>query len=159
MGLKIGERVPLFSLPDQDGKTVELSSLLGKGPLVFFFYPKDETVVCTKEACSFRDAHEDLQKAGAAVFGISGDDVTSHKGFATHHRLPYSLLADVKNHVRNDVFGVPRGLLGTRPGRATYIVDAQGVVRHVFQKHLAAQEHVDQAMAVVKGLASGAATR
>jgi thioredoxin-dependent peroxiredoxin len=153
--LDVGDRVPSFSLADQDGASFQLEQALGRGPLVFFFYPKDETPTCTREACSFRDAHADLHAGGAQVFGISSDSEASHKSFATHHRLPYRLLADEGGHVRDEVFGVPRGLLGLRPGRATYVVDAEGIVRHRFQKHLAAQEHVDEALAVVKKLRKG----
>lgn len=152
MGLAVGDRVPSFELPDQTGKTVRLAELLGKGPLVFFFYPADETPVCTKEACSFRDAHADLERAGATVFGISGDSVASHASFAKNHRLQYGLLADVGDRVRNEVFGVPRGLLGLRPGRATYVVDRDGVVRHKYAASLQAQAHVDEAIATVKKL-------
>jgi len=153
-GISVGERVPSFALPDQDGKAVKLDELLGKGPLVFFFYPKDETPGCTREACSFRDANEEMRKAGATVFGVSGDSVESHKGFATHHKLNYGLLSDVGDKVRNDVFGVPRGFLGLTPGRVTYVLDGDGVVRHVFDSSLKFENHVDEAMAVVKRLAS-----
>jgi thioredoxin-dependent peroxiredoxin len=152
MALAVGDKVPAFELPDQTGRSVKFSELLGKGPIVLFFYPKDETPVCTREACSFRDAHDDLAKAGATVFGISGDSVESHAKFAAHHRLQYGLLADVGDRVRNDIFGVPRGLLGLKPGRATYVIDKDGVVRHKYQAHLEAQAHVDEAIATVKKL-------
>jgi peroxiredoxin Q/BCP len=148
-----GDKVAPFELPDQAGTRVKLEDLLGKGPIVFFFYPADETPTCTREACSFRDAYADLQQAGAQVFGVSGDSVESHARFAEKHRLPYKLLADVGDRVRNDVFHVPKGLLGLRPGRATFVLDKDGVVRHAFQAHLQAQAHVDEAMAVVKRLA------
>lgn len=152
MSLGVGDRVPPFELPDQKGQVVRFAELLGKGPIVLFFYPKDETPVCTREACSFRDAHEDLQKAGAAVFGISGDSVESHKRFADKHRLQYGLLSDVGDRVRNEIFGVKRGLLGLSPGRATYVIDREGVVRHKYQAHLEAQAHVDEAIATVQKL-------
>lgn len=152
MGLAVGDRVPSFELSDQAGHKVRLEDLLGKGPIVFFFYPADETPTCTREACHFRDAHADLQRAGATVFGVSGDSVESHARFAQRHQLPYGLLADVGDRVRNDVFGVPRGLLGLRPGRATYVLDKEGVIRHRYQAHLDAQGHVDEAIATVKKL-------
>jgi peroxiredoxin Q/BCP len=152
MGLGVGDKVPPFELPDQSGSVVKWQDLVGKGPIVLFFYPKDETPVCTAEACSFRDAHDDLLKAGAIVYGISGDSVESHAQFARNHRLQYGLLADVGDRVRHDVFGVPRGLLGLRPGRATYVMDRDGVVRHRYQAHLQAQAHVDEAIATVKKL-------
>jgi peroxiredoxin Q/BCP len=153
--MKLGDKVPSFSLPDQAGKSVKLDELLGKGPIVFFFYPKDETVGCTREACSFRDAHAELAAAGATVFGISGDSVDSHAGFAKHHSLNYGLLADVGNKVRNDVFAVPKGLLGMAPGRVTYILDKDGVVRFVHENNLNMSSHVERAIEVVKKLANG----
>lgn len=152
MGLAVGDKVPSFELPDQTGRVVKSSELLGKGPLVLFFYPKDETPVCTREACSFRDAYDELRGAGARVYGISGDSVESHAAFAKHHRLQYGLLADVGDQVRNDIFGVPRGLLGLKPGRVTYVIDKDGIVRHKYQAHLEAQAHVDEAIAMVKKL-------
>lgn len=152
MGLAVGDKVPQFELPDQTGKLVKWSELVGKGPIVLFFYPKDETPTCTAEACSFRDAHDDLQRAGAIVYGISSDSVESHASFAKNHRLQYGLLADVGDVVRGKVFGVPRGLLGLRPGRATYVIDKDGVIRHKYQAHLEAQAHVDEAIAMVKKL-------
>lgn len=152
--MKVGDRVPSFELPDQDGKTVRLDDVLGKGPIVFFFYPKDETPVCTAEACAFRDAYADFVQAGAIVVGISSDDAASHKKFAGKHRLPYPLLADVGGVVRK-AFGVPRALFGLQDGRVTYIADKDGVVRHVHEAMLQAQRHVDEAMAVVKKLGAG----
>ena len=152
--LDAGDKLPSFSLPDQSGAVVKLDDVLGKGPLVFFFYPADETPICTREACSFRDANTELAAAGARVFGVSGDSVASHASFAKNHRLPYSLLADVGDKVRDDVFGVPRGLFGLRTGRVTYVVDSGGVIRHRHHAQLESQGHVDEAMAVVKRLAN-----
>lgn len=152
--LEVGDKIPPFELPDQHGDLVKLGDLLGKGPLVFFFYPADETPICTREACSFRDAHEDLQQAGARVFGVSGDSVQSHARFAARHKLPYTLLADEGDHVRDEVFAVGKGLFGIRPGRVTYVVDKDGVVRHIFKSALQAQAHVDEAMQIVQRLAS-----
>ena len=155
--MKIGERVPSFELPDQDGQVIRFDDLRGKGPMVLFFYPKDETPVCTAEACSFRDANEDFVAAGATVLGISSDDVASHKRFAEKHKLPYRLLADVGAKVRKQL-GVPRGMLGLTEGRVTYILDSDGVVRHAHEASLQAQAHVDQAIATVKKLAAAGAT-
>jgi peroxiredoxin Q/BCP len=151
--MKIGERVPSFELPDQDGTMVRFDDVRGWGPIVLFFYPKDETPTCTAEACSFRDANADFTAAGATVFGISSDDVASHKRFADRHKLPYRLLADVGGVVRKRL-GVPRGMLGLMDGRVTYILDSDGVVRHLHEATLQAQAHVDQAIAMVKKLAA-----
>ena len=149
--MKVGDKVPSFELPDQDGNVFKLDEALGKGPLVFFFYPKDETPVCTAEACSFRDANDDFVAAGAAVFGVSSDDVASHKRFAQKHKLNYRLLADVGGKVREKL-GVPRAFFGLNDGRVTYVVDKDGVVRLVHEAALQAQNHVDQAIAVIKSL-------
>lgn len=149
--MKIGERVPSFELPDQSGAVVRFDDLRGTGPIVLFFYPKDETPVCTAEACSFRDTYREFQEAGATVLGISSDDVASHKRFADKHQLPYRLLADVGGVVRKQL-QVPRGLLGLMEGRVTYILDDDGVVRHAHQAALQAQAHVDEAIAMVRKL-------
>ncbi|MDP2341083.1 MAG: peroxiredoxin [Deltaproteobacteria bacterium] len=151
--MKVGDRVPSFELPDQDGKAFKLDDELGKGPLVFFFYPRDETPVCTAEACSFRDANDDFVQAGANVFGISSDSVSSHKRFADKHRLTYRLLADVGGAVREQL-DVPRAFFGLKDGRVTYVVDKGGVVRMVHEAALSAQAHVDEALAIIKSLKS-----
>jgi peroxiredoxin Q/BCP len=149
----VGTRAPEFSLPSQKGETVSLSSLLGKGPVVVYFYPKDETPGCTAEACAFRDSYDAFQKAGASVVGISGDSVESHRGFASHHGLPFLLLSDQGDQVRKQ-FGVPRAALGFLPGRMTFVLDREGVVRHSFNSLLAATKHVNEAVEVVKQLAA-----
>src|SRR6476659_5205996 len=128
--LKVGDRVPSFTLPDQDGKAVSLEELLTSGCLVLYFYPKDDTPGCTVEACSFRDQHQDLLEAGACVVGVSSDDVDSHRRFATKYGIPFRLLADKGGKLRKQ-FGVPK-TLGLLDGRVTYVIDRQGVIRHIF---------------------------
>lgn len=152
--LTVGNRVADFELPDQTGKPVRLSSILGKGPVVVFFYPKDETAGCTQEVCAFRDVHAELAAAGATVLGLSGDGVASHERFATKHRLPYALLADAGDRVRNEIFGVPRALFGIAPGRVTYILDKDGVIRHVHEGLLNGKAHATDALTMVKKLAT-----
>lgn len=154
--LAAGQRVPSFTLKDQDNVDFVLDDALGKGPLVFFFYPKDDSPGCTVEACSFRDANPDLAAAGATVVGISRDSVASHKQFQTKHGFPFRLLADVDGKVR-DAFGVPKAAFGLIDGRVTYVVDKDGVVRHAFESLLRANKHVDEAVEVVKRLAAKAA--
>ncbi len=149
--MKVGQRVPSFELLDQNGQAFKLDDALGQGALVLFFYPKDETPVCTAEACSFRDANDDFVKAGATVFGISSDDVASHKRFADRHRLNYRLLADVGGKVRERL-SVPRSFLGLKDGRVTYVVDKGGVVRLVHEAALSAQAHVDEAIQMIRSL-------
>jgi peroxiredoxin Q/BCP len=151
--MKVGERAPEFRLRDGQGREVALSSLLGKGPVVVFFYPKDETPVCTAEACAFRDSYEDFQTAGAEVVGISQDGVDSHDAFARRHKLPFPLLADEGGRVRKD-WSVPN-TLGILPGRVTYVLDAAGVCQHVFSSQFRAGKHVEEALSVVRSLARG----
>ena len=140
----IGDPAPDFSLSDQHGATVTLKGLLTKGPIVLFFYPKDETPGCTAEACSFRDNYDVFVKHGATVVGISSDSVASHKSFAQHHQLPFVLLSDPGGQVRK-AFGVAK-TLGLFPGRVTYVLDAQGVTRHTFNSQFAATTHIQEAL-------------
>ncbi len=139
-----GDPAPDFSLQDQHGTTLTLQGLLAKGPVVLFFYPKDETPGCTAEACSFRDNYDVFVKHGATVVGISSDSVASHKGFAQHHQLPFVLLSDPGGAVRK-TFGVAK-TLGLFPGRVTYIIDAKGTVRHTFNSQFSATAHIQEAL-------------
>ncbi|MFN2376293.1 MAG: peroxiredoxin [Candidatus Binatia bacterium] len=152
MSIAAGDRAPDFKLHDQNGRAVSLSEYRGQKTVVLYFYPKDETPGCTKEACSFRDAYEDFAKAGAEVIGVSGDSVAKHQSFAEHHRLPFTLLADEGNALRK-AYGVP-STLWILPGRVTYVIDKQGVVQHVFDSQLQATRHIDEALAVVRRLSA-----
>ena len=126
------------------------SDSLGGRPLVLFFYPKDETPGCTAEACAFRDSFADLQALGAEVWGVSGDDASSHQRFAARHRLPFPLLVDRNNSLRR-AFGVP-AVLGLLPGRVTYVLDGDGVIRHVFNNLLDGPAHRREAIDALRRL-------
>lgn len=152
MSIAVGDKAPDFKLRDQTGKEVSLADFRGSKAVVLYFYPKDETPGCTKEACSFRDRYEDFTKAGAEVIGVSGDSVSKHQAFAQHHRLPFTLLADEGNALRK-AYGVP-ATLWILPGRVTYVIDKEGVVRHVFDSQLQATRHIDEALAVIRQLAA-----
>ena len=147
--IEIGSKLPLFSLPDQNGDNFDISNVLGKKKLVIYFYPMDDSPGCTKEACSFRDQFEVFNDAGAVVIGISGQSVESHKKFAQKYRLTYTLLADVDNKIRK-LFGVPTNFLGLLPGRVTYIVDLNGKIVHIFNSQANATQHVDEALRILK---------
>jgi len=149
MGIQVGDAAPDFTLPKQDGAPFKLTDVLGKGPVVLYFYPKDDTPGCTVEACSFRDAYEDFKDAGAEVVGISSDSAGAHRAFADKHRLPFTLVSDEGGKVRKR-YGVPGSLLGLIPGRVTYVIDAGGVVRHVFNSQLNPAKHVREALEVLK---------
>ena len=125
------------------GDNVTLSEFIGKKNVVLYFYPKDESIGCTKEACTFRDSYEELTNLGAEILGVSGQSVESHKSFATHHGLPFILLSDKDNKVR-ELYGVP-STMGIIPGRVTYIIDKKGVVRHIFNSQTQAPRHVEEA--------------
>lgn len=121
--------------------------------LVLFFYPKDDTPGCTAEACAFRDSYGELQGLGAEVWGVSGDDAASHRRFAGRHRLPFPLLVDRGNGLRRS-FGVPNALL-LFPARVTYVIDGEGVIRHVFNNLLDGAAHRSEALAALRRLRSG----
>lgn len=145
--LTIGDTVPTFSLLDQNGQQCVISPNMGKA-LVIYFYPKDDTPGCTKEACAFRDEFEQFTDLGVQVVGISADDVESHKNFAEKHRLPFTLLADTENEVR-DLFRVPKSLFFI-PGRVTYLIDQNGIVQYVFNSQLRFDKHVQVAVEKLK---------
>jgi peroxiredoxin Q/BCP len=149
--LQVGDRVPSFTLPDQDGTPFRLEDALARGPVVLFFYPKDGTPGCTAEVCSFRDASDEFAAAGAVVAGVSSDDVSSHRRFADRHALKYPLLSDEGGALRTRL-GVPRGMLGFMDGRVTYVIDRGGILRHRFDAMLRATKHVDEALATIRSL-------
>ena len=130
------------------GDNVTLSEYLGKKNVVLYFYPKDETRGCTREACEFRDQYDVFTDLGAEVIGVSAQNVESHKSFATHYGLPFILLSDEKNEVRK-LYGVPSSM-GIIPGRVTYIIDKKGVVRHIFNSQFQPEKHIKEALKVLK---------
>ena len=156
-GVVVGERAIPFTLPDQDGKPFRLTDAIARGPVVVFFYPKDGTPACTAEACSFRDASADFAAAGATVVGISSDNAAAHAKFAAEHKLSYPILVDEGGRVRAQ-WKVPRALFGMVDGRVTYVIDRQGVVRHRHEGLLGAKKHVEEALAVVRSIATNLAT-
>ena len=147
--LKIGDTIPLFILKDQNNNDFDIENYRGKKPLVIYFYPKDDTPGCTKEACSFRDEFEVFTDLNVEVIGISSDDVTSHKNFADKYNLPFTLLADTEKKVRK-LFGVPKSFLGLVPGRVTYIINKQGIIVHVFNSMTDTNKHITESLSVLK---------
>ncbi len=147
--LEVGDTIPTFSLKDQDGNDFNIDAFRGQKPMVIYFYPKDDTPGCTKEACSFRDAYETFNDMDVKVIGVSADDVTSHKKFAKKYRLPFTLLADTNNKVRKQ-FGVPKSLLGLLPGRVTYIVNKNGIISYIFDSQFNAKKHISESLSILK---------
>lgn len=150
MKVKVGDNAPDFTLPSYTGEDVTLSSFFGNRNVVLYFYPKDESSGCTREACSFRDSYEVFKDLGAEVIGVNSGTVESHKSFAAHHNLPFKLLSDKDNKVRK-LYGVP-STLGLIAGRVTYIIDKKGVVRHIFSSQFQPERHIEQAVEVLREL-------
>jgi peroxiredoxin Q/BCP len=146
----VGDKAPDFTLPSQMGDNVTLSEYFSKKNIVLYFYPKDESLGCTREACRFRDSYDVFTSLGAEVLGVSSQSVESHKSFATHHGLPFILLSDEKNEVRK-LYGVP-ATMGIIPGRVTFIIDKKGIVRHVFSSQYQPEKHIEEALKILKEL-------
>ena len=149
MKLKVGDAVPEFSLKDQDNQLVNSTDFIGKNAMVIYFYPKDDTPGCTKQACKFRDEFEAFTDLDVKVIGISADDVASHKNFAIKYNLPFTLLADTDNKVRK-LFGVPKSMLGLIPGRVTYVINKEGTIIHTFNSQFGAENHITEALTKLK---------
>ncbi len=139
--LKTGAEAPEFRLPNDGGDDTALSDLLRDGPLILYFYPADFTPGCTKEACSIRDMHDDIQSVGLTVVGVSPQDPDSHRRFRDAHDLPFPLLSDTDKTVAKayDVDG-PMGI-GVR--RATYLIDADGKIQDAVQADIRVSRHAD----------------
>lgn len=145
--LAVGDAAPTFSLTDQDGKTFNMADHIGKDILVIYFYPKDESMVCTKEACGFRDSFDAFTKAGAKVIGINSGTVASHKAFAEHYKLPFTVLSDPGNKVYN-MFGVKTKIFFS--GRETFVVDLKGKIVYQHEAMMQGKQHADDALAFIK---------
>ena len=150
-----GDRAPEFTGTTADGKRISLSDFRGKKPLVLYFYPKDNTPTCTKEACSFRDHAGEIAAAGGEVIGVSNDGPDAHKKFIADHRLNFPLLSDTDGSIAK-AFGVARlgGFLSgwIPPRRVTFVIDRDGVVRRVIESEFSAQKHIDGAIEALKAL-------
>jgi thioredoxin-dependent peroxiredoxin len=148
--VNVGDRAPDFTLPSQTGEKISLQDFLGKRCVVLYFYPKDNTPGCTAESCAFRDSYTVFQDLGAEVLGVSSDPISAHQGFAASYQLPFKLLSDEGGQVRKQ-YGVP-ATLGILPGRVTYVIDQQGVIRHVFNSQFNFKGHIEAAIATLKQL-------
>ena len=147
--IEVGSHVPMFKLPDQNGKIFNIGSVLGKKNLVIYFYPKDFTSGCTKEACTFRDNFNEFKKSSATIIGISGDNVASHLKFSDKNKLNFTILSDKGNKIRK-LFGVPNSMMGVVPGRVTYVVDRKGIVIHVYNSLSKPEQHIKESLSALK---------
>jgi peroxiredoxin Q/BCP len=154
MSLEIGDKAPDFTLPTDGNGKVSLKALKGKS-VILYFYPKDDTSGCTKEACGFRDALPDFSKSGAAVIGVSKDSVASHDKFKKKYKLPFALASDEDVEVakRYGVW-VEKSMYGRKymgMDRSTYLIDTKGVIRGLWRK-VKVPGHVEEVLAAVKEL-------
>ena len=142
MALKVGEKAPDFTAMSDSGSSVTLSGALKNGPVVLYFYPKDETPGCTAEACTFRDRWDDIKGLGAAVYGVSSDSLESHKKFKEKRNLPFTLLSDPDKAIRK-LYGATGAIL---PPRITFVIDECGIIRHVYNSQMNARSHAVEAI-------------
>ena len=150
MELKVGDKIPNFTAKDTNGNDFDSQELIGRKPLVIYFYPKDNTPGCTVQACSFRDQYEDFKDLGAEVIGISSDSVVSHQKFTQQYQLPFILLSDSDKKIKK-LFGVPSSLFGLLPGRVTYVADKTGTIIMVFDSRKA-KLHIPKALEAIREL-------
>ena len=150
MGLQVGDMVPEFIATNDKGEIFLSSDIIGKNPLVLYFYPKNFTPGCTKEACDFRDSYVDFVNLGVEVIGVSADGVKSHTRFKSKYTLPFMFLSDSKGELRK-LFGVKSELLGLLPGRETYVIDEKGIIQLKFNS-MKASEHLSKAIEKIKAI-------
>jgi peroxiredoxin Q/BCP len=148
--VQVGDPAPDFTLPAQSGEQVRLSSFQGRKAVVLYFYPRDYTAGCTAEACAFRDSYEVFRNAGAEVIGVSSDSEQTHQRFVSSYQLPFLLVSDRGGKLRK-LYGV-YAWLGLLPGRVTYMIDKEGIVRHIFTAQFTAEKHVAVALEMLKSL-------
>lgn len=148
MTLAAGTKAPDFEGSADDGRTLKLSELLKEGPVVLYFYPKDETPGCTKEACTFRDNWDEIRKLGATVLGVSSDSAESHRKFKENRKLQFPLLSDEDGSIRK-MYEAKGRLL---PDRVTYIINTDGNITHVYKSQLNASQHAAEAITALNSI-------
>lgn len=149
--MTIGEKCPTLKTTNQNGEKIDFTNLIGKKRIVIFFYPKDFTPGCTKEACGFRDNYEVFNNLNCSVFGVSSDSEKRHLSFAKKFNLNFDLITDRDRELSN-LFQVQRNLFGLIPGRVTYIFDENGICQGVFDSLRDADGHIEHALNTLKSL-------
>src|SRR5204863_9112340 len=145
-----GSPAAVYRLQTTNCECASLEDFHEKKNVVVYFYPKDFTKRCTAEACEFRDSYEEFKNLGAEVIGISNDNQKSHEAFATEHKLPFIFLSDPDGSVRKS-YGVKK-TFGLVPGRVSFVIDKNGIVRHDFSSQSRATAHVGEALVMLKSL-------
>ncbi len=149
MKINTGDSFPTFILNDEKNTPFDLNSVLGKKNLVIYFYPKDGTLGCTKQACSFRDAYEDFNELDCEVIGISRDSSQSHTSFKNNHKLPFKLLSDIDGKV-SESLGIPDLLFGLLPGRYTFVINKKCRIIKIFHSSINMTQHISEAIKALK---------
>lgn len=139
---KVGDKAPLFEAITDSGEKLSLADLIGKHNIVLYFYPKDDTPGCTREACAFRDNWDLLKDYDVVVIGISSDSVESHQKFKKKYNLPFILVSDPDGKIR-EMYDAKGFIL---PDRVTFVIDKNGIIRHVYKSQLKPENHVKEAM-------------
>jgi peroxiredoxin Q/BCP len=147
--VKVGDPAPDFEGPTSDGSKLGLKDFFGKKNVVLYFYPKDDTPGCTKEACSFRDNLQSVRKMETEIVGVSLDSVESHKKFTSKYKLPFPLISDKEKRIAQ-AYGVLKDT-GTSTNRVTFIIDKTGKVANVFPK-VDVTKHTEEVVAALKAL-------
>lgn len=145
----IGDHIPDFSLKNQDGNWINIQNYIGKA-MVIYFYPKDQTIVCTKEACGFRDLRADFNNLDVVIFGISSDSVSSHKIFHRLHSLNFDLLSDSDSSLQK-LFGATK-FFGLLPSRKSFVVDKNGIIVGIVEDIFNAEKHIQFVQEKLKGV-------
>ena len=142
MQLKVGDRAPVFDSLTESGEKFSLSDQIGKSNVVLYFYPKDFTAGCTKEACTFRDNWDKVTSLGATIVGISSDSPETHSRFKKEHALPFALVSDQDKRIRK-LYGVESHFI---PPRTTFVIDKHGNIRNIFNSQVNVTKHVEEAL-------------
>src|ERR1700730_152943 len=148
MQLKILDNAPQFESVTDTGEKFSLSDFVGKSDVVLYFYPKDFTMGCTKEACSFRDNWDKVAKLGATIVGVSSDDPETHARFKKEHALQFTLISDQDNAIRK-LYGVEGRFI---PSRITFVIDKRGKIRSIFSSQLNVTKHIEKALESLDGI-------
>lgn len=150
--IQVGDKIPEFSAIDSEGNFFDSTSVVGIRPVVLYFYPKNFTPGCTKEACQFRDQYEAFTDLGAEVIAVSSDSPKSHQKFKSAYQLPFMFLADEKKELRR-LFGIKNNAFGLLPGRETFVIDKHGILQLRFNS-INASRHMAKALQKIKYLSN-----
>ncbi len=145
MAIKIGDRFPSFTLKDHNSNTFDINSFLGKNNLIVYFYPKNETYNCTKQACNFRDDFSTFKDLDCEIIGVSNDSPKSHLSFKNNHNLPFTLLSDRNGEIQKKL-ELPRNIFGLIPGRITFVIDNKGIVIKIIDSAINMRKHIEDAL-------------